>query len=112
MDTIRILFVISNQLGLDMLQIDVNSAFLNGTLDEEIFMNQPECSKKDNRVCKLKRSLYASKQASLQWNKCFTKFLQEFSLKQLKSDSCVFVNKNSAVLAITATRISQKFYPC
>nr|GFD36441.1 reverse transcriptase [Tanacetum cinerariifolium] len=49
-------------------------AFLNGRLDEDIYMKQPEGyvdPKYPNRVCKLQRSIYGLKQASRQWNKRF-----------------------------------------
>ncbi|GKF13818.1 retrotransposon protein, putative, ty1-copia subclass, partial [Tanacetum coccineum] len=55
-------------------QMDVKTAFLNGHLDEDIYMDQPKGyvnPKYPNRVCKLQRSIYGLKQASRQWNKRF-----------------------------------------
>jgi hypothetical protein len=54
--------------------MDVKTAFLNGRLDEDIYMAQPEGFMNPefpNRVCKLQRSIYGLKQASRQWNKIF-----------------------------------------
>lgn len=92
MDTIRMLLILANQFNWNMIQMDVKTAFLNGTLREEIFMEQPQGLKESNLVCKLKRSIYGLKQASLDWNRCITEFLAEFNLKPLMSDPCVFVN--------------------
>ncbi|GJW57619.1 retrotransposon protein, putative, ty1-copia subclass [Tanacetum coccineum] len=55
-------------------QMDVKTAFLNGYLDEDIYMVQPEGFVDPNhprKVCKLQRSIYGLKQASRSWNKRF-----------------------------------------
>ena len=47
-------------------QMDVKTVFLNGDLNEEIYMDQPECSveaDQESKVCKLTKSLYGLKQA-------------------------------------------------
>ena len=65
----------------DMLlhQMDVVTAFLNGTLEDEIFMQQPDGYVKEGSehlVCKLKKSLYGLKQSPRCWNKAFTDFMK------------------------------------
>ena len=52
-------------------QMDVKTVFLNGNLEEEIYMLQPEsfiAKNQEHMVCKLKRSIYGLKQASRSWN--------------------------------------------
>nr|GFC49400.1 retrotransposon protein, putative, Ty1-copia subclass [Tanacetum cinerariifolium] len=71
---IRILIAIAAYYDYEILQMDVKTAFLNGCLDEDIYMEQPEGyvdRKYSNRVCKLQRSIYGLKQASRQYNKRF-----------------------------------------
>ena len=51
--------------------MDFDSAYLNGELNEEIYIQQPEGFKvqgKDNWVCRLKKSVYGLKQAGKNWN--------------------------------------------
>ena len=58
--------------------MDVKTAFLNGDLDEEIYMNQPEgfiVSRQEQKVCKLIKSLYGLKQAPKQWHEKFNNTL-------------------------------------
>ena len=55
-------------------QMDVKTVFLNGFLEEELYMMQSEGfvdPKGANKVCKLQRSIYGLVQASRSWNKCF-----------------------------------------
>ncbi|GKB08140.1 retrotransposon protein, putative, ty1-copia subclass [Tanacetum coccineum] len=71
---IRILIAISAFYDYESWQIDVKTAFLNGRLNKDIYMVQPEGfvnPKHPRRVCKLQRSIYRLKQASRSWNKRF-----------------------------------------
>lgn len=94
LETVRILLCIAAQLNLAIKQLDVKTAFLHGELREDIYMIQPEGFERGSKVCKLKKSLYGLKQASLEWNRCFTDFLKSFKLKPLRSDTCVYINES------------------
>ena len=64
--SIHIILAIEAQMDLELYQMDVKTAFLNGELDEEIYMNQPldfELKGLECKICKLKRSIYGLKQA-------------------------------------------------
>uniref|UniRef100_H3G5D2 Reverse transcriptase Ty1/copia-type domain-containing protein n=1 Tax=Phytophthora ramorum TaxID=164328 RepID=H3G5D2_PHYRM len=66
MEVLRLLLTIAALLDFEIHQMDVKTVFLNGTLEEEIYMAQPEGFKvpgKEHLVCKLLRSLYGLKQA-------------------------------------------------
>ena len=61
--------------------MDVKTAFLNGNLEETIYMPQPEGFIKEGQehlVCKLKRSIYGLKQASRYWNIRFDQAVQSY----------------------------------
>ena len=92
-ESIRILLSIAAHLDLEIWQIDVTCAYLNGTLDEEIYISQPELfSDGSDRVCKLKRSLYGLLQSARQWNKKMTEVMLSLSFTQSKTDPCVFIS--------------------
>lgn len=66
MPTVKIIFALLVAQRWNFFQLGVKSAFLNGDLDVEIFMNQPEgfvVEGKESFVCRLKKSLYGLKQA-------------------------------------------------
>ncbi|KAK0587894.1 hypothetical protein LWI29_030815 [Acer saccharum] len=69
--SIRIFLSIAASLDLEIWQMDVKTAFLNGSLDESIYMMQPEGfieKGQMEKVCKLQKSIYGLKQASRSWN--------------------------------------------
>ncbi|GJS55161.1 retrotransposon protein, putative, ty1-copia subclass [Tanacetum coccineum] len=91
---IRILIAIAAFYDYEIWQMDVKTAFLNGYLNKEVYMEQPEgflSQKYPNRVCKLKRSIYGLKQASRQWNKRFDDEIKKFGLNQNRDEPCVYV---------------------
>ncbi|GBN04187.1 Retrovirus-related Pol polyprotein from transposon RE1 [Araneus ventricosus] len=84
--------------NLEIFQLDFIMAYINGDLDEEIFMEQADHfidQKHPDYVYKLQKSLYALQQAGRQ---CFCKLdekLKSFGLNPLSSDKCVYKLKNS-----------------
>jgi hypothetical protein len=75
-------------------QMDVKSAFLNGVLEEEIYMEQPTgfiVAGQETRVCRLKKALYGLKQASRAWNLQFHGVLTGLGLTRTFADAGVYV---------------------
>ncbi|KAL5850870.1 hypothetical protein ACOSQ4_008883 [Xanthoceras sorbifolium] len=94
--SIRILLALVAQLNLELVQLDVKTAFLHGDLEEEIYMTQPEGFKvagKEDLVCKLGKSLYGLKQSPRQWYKRFDKFMLGQKYTRSKYDHCVYLRK-------------------
>ena len=70
LDTIRLLLALAAQKGWIIHHMDVKSAFLNGHLEEEIFVEQPEgfvVHGQEEKVYRLKKALYGLKQAPRSW---------------------------------------------
>lgn len=90
--SLRAILSIAAAENMELKQFDIKTAFLNGDLDEVIFMKQPiGYDNGSGKVCKLLKSLYGLKQASRCWNKKFTEFIKKFNFKQCEADPCVFV---------------------
>ncbi|GJV45358.1 retrotransposon protein, putative, ty1-copia subclass [Tanacetum coccineum] len=100
---IRILIAIAAYYDYEIWQIDVKTAFLNGHLSEEIYMEKPEGfvdPKYPNHVCKLKRFIYGLKQASRQWNKRFDDEIKKFGFTQNRDEPCVYLKDSESYIAI------------
>ena len=73
--------------------MDVKATFLNGELDEEIYMDQPDgfvMKGQENKVCKLLKSLYGLKQAPKQWHEKFDRTLTSAGFVINEADRCVY----------------------
>lgn len=88
--TLKILLAIANRMDMHIHQMDVKSAFLNGELAEEIYMELPEGFTQGNKVCKLNKAIYGLKQASRAWNMKFNNYMVKIGFKQCISDRCLY----------------------
>jgi hypothetical protein len=101
--TLRIVLSMMAAKGWSMSQLDVETAFLNSKLDEEIYVELPEMWEelmKDTShprkdwVLLMRRALYGLKQAPYLWNKLITQVLRTIGLEPSPLDDCLFVAKN------------------
>src|SRR5258706_7040591 len=97
--SIRITLAIATNLNLEMDHLDVETAFLNGKIDEEIYMRAPKGFERlgldIGNLWGLHGSLYGLKQAPLIWNKLLDKVLKSFGWHRLLSDWCIYIWCNS-----------------
>ena len=83
--SIRFLLAFAVQHGFLIHHMEVETAFLNGKLNEEIYMQQPEGyvePGEEHLVCKLEKSPYGLKQSSLCWNKVFRESVEKVGSTQ------------------------------
>ena len=88
---------------LEIHQMDVKTAFLNGDLEEEIYLEQPEgfiVQGQEQKVCRLIKSLYGLKQAPKQWHAKFDKVMLSNGFKINECDKCVYVKQTQNCFAI------------
>lgn len=90
-DTIRMMLSLAAKEKLKMTQFDIKTAFLYGTLDEEIYMDPPP-GVDTELVCKLNKSLYGLKQSPRCWNSKFHSFMEENGFVNCQNDKCLYVS--------------------
>ena len=90
--SIRIILAIATYYDYEIWQMDVKTTFLNGHLQEEVYMIQPEgfVSKDPNKVCKLQKFIYGLKQASRSWNIRFDEIIKMFGFIKTEDEPCVY----------------------
>ena len=103
-NSIRLLLALSARFDWEIHQMDVKSAFLNGELDEEIYMRAPPGYKAaPGTVWRLKKALYGLKQASREWYKKLSHELNSLGFARIQADHCVFyknVNGHHFIIAV------------
>lgn len=97
LSSLRVLFGLAAELDLEVDHVDITTAFLNGDLNETIFMEQPEGfvnNGDENKVCKLKKAIYGLKQAARCWNDKIHSFLVTQNFCRSKYDPCIYIKKS------------------
>ncbi|RXW14669.1 hypothetical protein EST38_g11187, partial [Candolleomyces aberdarensis] len=94
LESIRLILSLTAQFNLELNQMDVTTAYLNGVLDEDIYLSPPEGVDIPEGHCwKLKRSLYGLKQSGRTWNKTLDQSLLSMGLVRLDAETCLYVYK-------------------
>ncbi|KAK9089019.1 hypothetical protein Scep_028101 [Stephania cephalantha] len=102
-DSLRIIMALVAHYNLELHQMDVKTAFLNGDLEEEVYMDQPEgflTTGKENLVCKLKKSIYGLKQASRQWYIKFNNTITSYGFVENTVDRCIYMKISGSKFVI------------
>jgi hypothetical protein len=97
-ESLRLLLALAALEDWEIHQMDVKSAFLNGLLDEEIYMEQPEGfinQDQSDKVCLLKKALYGLKQASRAWNSQFHGVLIGLGFTRTHSDAGIYHRRDA-----------------
>lgn len=102
-ESVRTVIALAVQNGLKLHQLDVTTAFLNGELQEEVYMKQPECfvaKGQEHLVCRLKRSIYGLKQSPRCWNSALHSQLKKMGFVQTASDPCLYISSEGEMLIV------------
>jgi hypothetical protein len=124
MEAICLLLAYACSKNIKMYQMDVKSTFLNGELEEEVYIEQPEgfqLSENADYVCKLKKALYGLKQAPRAWYSRLDKYLQQAGFRKGSADNNLYIKVSQGNILLIEVyvddiifgsdddRLSQKF---
>jgi len=97
---------------LELHQMDVRTVFLNGDLEENVYMDQPigfSVEGKEHMVCKLKKSIYGLKQASRKWYFKFNDTIVSFGFKKNIVDRCIYLKFSGSKVIFVILYVDDTF---
>jgi hypothetical protein len=99
--SIWIILAIATYFDYEIWQMDIKIAFLNGNLEEDMYMIQPEGFVDPNnagKICKLQKSIYGLKQLSRSWNICFDEVVKGSGFRQNEEEPCVYKKESGSAV--------------
>ena len=108
-DTIRLLLALSAHFDYVLDQVDIKAAFLNGELEEKIYLEPPEGSDiPAGSILRLCKSLYGLKQSPRCFNDKLKQWLISQGFVQAKADACLFIRKRSTSIIILSVHVDDQ----
>ena len=109
--SLRILFAVATQKGWNVEYSDITTAFLNGDLEEEVYLTPPPgFTIAPGRVFRLRKALYGLKQSPRIWNHTLNVFLGELELVQSDVDECMWTWTNNGHELLLYTYVDDLVY--
>lgn len=112
--TIRLILALATIMNWSIYQLDINSAYLYGDIDTDIYMRIPHGfypdAKRQGKVLKLLKSLYGLKQAGKIWYTLLSEFLISNGFKNSSLDRCCFIKTMGSVVLIVLTYVDDLIY--
>jgi hypothetical protein len=115
MEVIRMFLAYACHKRFKVYQMDVKSAFLNGNLEEEVYMEKPEgfsLTDKPDHVCKLKKALYGLRKAPRAWYGSLDKYLNNKGFKKDSADSNLYTKSEGVDLLVVLVYVDDITFGC
>jgi hypothetical protein len=105
-ESLKIVLAMATILDMEVHQMDVCTAFLNGKLLEDIYMKEPEGHKTgEDNVCKLLKSLYGLKQAGRIWYQLLHDFMTRNGFSRCHKEYCIYIQKDNGATTIVVVYV-------
>ncbi|KAI5355970.1 hypothetical protein L3X38_008865 [Prunus dulcis] len=113
LDTVRTLIALAAQKRWKLFQLDVKSAFLNGVLHEEVYVDQPPgfvVKDKEDRVYRLKKALYGLKRAPRAWYEEINSYFTAAGFQKSPSEATLYVKAAESGILIVSLYVDDIIY--
>jgi hypothetical protein len=110
--SIRMVISLASVMGWKIHQMDVKTTFLNGVIEEEVYIEKPqgfEVHGKESHVCRLKKALYGLKQAPRAWYSRIDGYLQSLSFTKSEADPNLYLLQVGKSLLILVLYVDDLF---
>ncbi|XP_049936825.1 retrovirus-related Pol polyprotein from transposon RE2 isoform X2 [Nymphaea colorata] len=98
--TVRVILALAVQKRWSMDQLDVKNAFLNGHLEEEVYMSMPPGYVQSGKCCHLKKALYGLKQSPRAWFERLRIVMKTNGYKQGNCDHTLFIKQRDGLVSL------------
>ena len=112
-DTIRMLIALAAEKGWNVFQLDVKSAFLQGELNEAVYVEQPkgfEIQEEQGKVYKLKKALYGLKQAPRAWYSRIDGYFKKEGFEKCFCEHTLFIKKEEQGVLVVSLYVDDLIY--
>ena len=112
-ETVRTLLALAAQLSWSVYQFDVKSAFLNGELEEEVYVSQPKgfiISGKEEQVYKLNKALYGLKQAPRAWYAKIDSYFLQNGFERSKNEPTLYTKRQDKNFLFVCLYVDDMIY--
>ena len=103
MEPIRLILAYANSKKIKVYQMDVKSSFLNGDMEEEVYMEQPDgfqVQESKQFIYRLKKALYGLKKAPRAWYSRLDNYLRHQGFKKVNTDNNLYIKEENDSLII------------
>ncbi|KAI8124587.1 Retrovirus-related Pol polyprotein from transposon TNT 1-94 [Lucilia cuprina] len=113
--SIRLIFAIAAEKGLYLHHVDISTAYLNSTLDEEVYMKQPDGFQDERypgQVLRLKKAIYGLKQSGRSWNTTLDAAIRSMNFKACDSEPCIYTRHENGKYNFIAVYVDDILIAC
>ena len=94
--SLRVLLSLAAEFNMELAQVDIDTAYLYGDIDKELYLAQPEGFEKigkhgEQLVCRLRKSIYGLKQSGRCWWKNLDSYLKDIGFQAMKAEPCLYM---------------------
>ena len=115
LEVIRMFLSYASHKNFRVYQMVFKSSFLNGDLEEEVYLEQPggfQLTNNPDYVCKMKKELYGLKQAPIAWYYRMDKYLQDKGFKKGTVDSNLYIKSEGDDLLVVLVYVDDIIFGC